>query len=238
MKTRGMWVLRAGLLFLAFAVAGCASGPQAVAYDPFEPFNRRVDHFNDTLDRAALKPVASTYQAWVPAPVRTGVSNVFNNLRDAWSALNAALQARPREAAENLMRFGVNTTLGLGGVLDIASEAGIPRTTLDFGHTLGRWGVPAGPYVVLPFLGPSSVRDSAGLLVDSQGDAVTQVPDHVPSRNSLSVLRVVDMRVGLLRAGDLIDGVALDRYSFMRDAYLQRRQSQIGAATEERFDQD
>ncbi len=228
-NTPTIWLRLAGAAALVLALTGCATGPDANPQDPLEPFNRTVSSFNDTVDDAVLKPVATAYQTVTPSPVRTGVNNFFGNLRDLYSALNALLQARPKVALENFMRFNLNTFLGLGGVLDIASEAGIPRTTLDFGHTLGRWGVPSGAYVVLPFFGPSSVRDSAGLVVDTYGDPVAGV-DHVPTRNSLYTLRVVDTRAGLLRAGNLLEGAALDKYSFTRDAYLQRRQSQVEAA--------
>ncbi len=235
--TARRWGVFACLAAVLAVLGGCATGPQANPNDPFEPFNRSMTRFNDGLDDAVLKPVATAYRDAVPSPVRTGVHNFFGNLRDAWSAVNALLQARPREAVENFMRFNVNTFLGLGGLLDIATEMGIERTTLDFGHTLGRWGVPAGPYVVLPFFGPSSVRDATGLLADRQGDLVVQGVDHVPTRNTLYGLRVVDTRAGLLRAGELLEEAALDKYSFTRDAYLQRRQSQIGLqAPEERYD--
>lgn len=207
-------------------LAGCATGPDANPKDPLEPFNRGVYRFNDAVDTAVLKPVATAYVDITPSPVRTGVSNFFGNLGDLWSAVNAGLQLRPRETADNLMRFGVNTVLGFGGLLDIASEAGIERTRIDFGQTLGRWGVPSGAYLVLPFFGPSTVRDTGGLAVDTLGDPVGHV-DHVPSRNSLYALRVVDTRAGLLRAGELFDDAALDKYSFMRDFYLGRRQRQI-----------
>lgn len=228
MSARSKMALRTAGVLLCLGLVGCASGPQAQAHDPLEPFNRGVDRFNDGADRAVFKPVASAYQETVPRPVRLGVSNFFGNLRDLWSSANALLQARPREAAENFMRFNVNTVFGLGGVLDVASEMGIERTTLDLGHTLGRWGVPSGPYLVLPFFGPSSVRDAVGTLGDNQGDAVTQAVSHVATRNTLAAVRLVDTRAGLLRAGELLDEVALDRYTFTRDAYLQRRQSQIG----------
>lgn len=207
-------------------MAGCATGPDANPRDPLEPFNRGVYRFNDAVDTAVLKPVATAYQKVTPSPVRTGVSNFFGNLGDLWSSVNAGLQLRPREATENLMRFSVNTVFGLAGVLDIASEMGIPRSRLDFGQTLGRWGAPSGPYLVLPLLGPSSVRDGTGLIVDAAGDPVMGV-DHVPTRNSLVALRLVDTRAGLLRAGTLLDEAALDKYSFMRDFYLNRRQNQI-----------
>jgi phospholipid-binding lipoprotein MlaA len=220
-------VSKGATLALTFSViAGCATGPDANPRDPLEPFNRGVYQFNDAVDTAVLKPVATAYQKVTPSPVRTGVGNFFGNLGDLWSSVNAGLQLRPREATENLMRFSVNTVFGLAGLLDIASEMGIPRTRLDFGQTMGRWGAPSGPYLVLPLLGPSSVRDGTGLIVDVVGDPVTGV-DHVPTRNSLMALRVVDTRAGLLRAGTLLDDAALDKYSFMRDFYLNRRQNQI-----------
>ncbi|WP_144327374.1 MlaA family lipoprotein [Tepidimonas charontis] len=215
---------------VAAALGGCASGPDAHPHDPLEPFNRGVYRFNEAVDEAVLKPVAQGYQAAVPRPVRIGVNNFFGNLRDLWSAVNAVLQARPQPAVENVMRFSVNTALGFGGVLDLASEMGITRTTLDFGQTLGRWGVPAGPYLVLPLLGPSTVRDTVALPVDRQGDPVAQGIDHVATRNSLQALRIVDQRAGLLRAGELLEQAALDKYGFTRDAYLARRQRQIDAA--------
>lgn len=221
----------AGLLLgAALTLGGCATGPQAHPADPLEPFNRGVFQFNEAVDAAVLKPVATGYTHVVPSPVRTGVRNFFANWRDLWSAVNAVLQARPQPAAENTMRFAVNTVFGFGGLLDLATEMGIPRTTLDFGHTLGRWGVPAGPYLVLPLLGPSSVRETVALPVDHRGDAVAQGIDDVATRNTAQGLRVVDTRAGLLRAGDLLEQAALDKYSFTRDAYLARRQRQVQAA--------
>lgn len=216
-----------GALVLSISMLGaCATGPDANPRDPLEPFNRSVTKFNDAVDEAVLKPVATAYQEVTPSVVQTGVGNFFGNLGDLWSSVNAALQLRPREATENLARFNLNTFFGLGGLLDIASEAGIPRTRIDFGQTMGRWGVPSGPYLVLPLLGPSSARDTAGLLVDSQGDLLTEVTP-VSARNSLYALRIVHTRASLLRAGSVLEGAALDRYSFMRDFYLNRRQNQI-----------
>lgn len=217
-----------GVLLSATVVlaAGCATGPDANPRDPLEPFNRSVYQFNDAVDTAVLKPVATVYQDITPSPIRTGVGNFFGNLGDLWSSVNAGLQLRPREATENLMRFSVNTVFGLAGVLDIASEMGIPRTRLDFGQTLGRWGAPAGAYLVLPIFGSSSVRDGTGLVVDSSVDMVSGL-NHVPTRNSLTALRVVDTRATYLRASSLLEEAALDKYSFTRDLYLNRRQSQI-----------
>ena len=214
------------LLIGAALLGGCASGPNAHPRDPLEPFNRGVSEFNEAVDGAVLKPVATAYRDVTPDLVRTGVSNFFGNLRDVWSALNATLQLKPRAAAENALRVGVNTAFGFGGLLDIASEMGIERTTLDFGQTLGRWGVPSGPYLVLPIFGPSTFRDAAGFGVESNGDLVSKV-DHIPTRNSLYALRAVETRANLLRATTMLEGAALDKYSFTRDIYLQRRQSLI-----------
>lgn len=224
---------------------GCASGPQANPADPLEPFNRSVYNFNEGLDRAVLKPVATAYQNITPSPVRTGVTNFFDNLSDAWSFVNNVLQARPTEAADTLFRFTTNTLWGLGGIFDVASDLNIPKHREDFGQTLGTWGLASGPYVVLPLFGPSSVRDSAGLLVDRQGSLLSQA-DNVSARNSLTGLSLVDTRANLLEAGNLLDQAALDKYAFTRDAYLQRRQSLVGAGEgdagnersvpEERFD--
>lgn len=228
----GMW-----LLLGVVAFAGCATGPHANPKDPIEPFNRGVQRFNDGVDEAFLKPVATVYRDVTPDLVRTGVNNFFSNLRDLWSSVNAALQLRPREATENFLRFSVNTFWGIGGLLDIASEMQIERTTLDFGQTLGRWGVPSGPYLVLPFMGPSTLRDTVGMGVESTGDLLSGM-NHVPSRNSLYALRIVETRANLLRAGSLLDQAALDKYSFTRDAFLQRRESQIRALTGKNVDAD
>lgn len=215
-----------GMVLVAAVLAGCASGPGANPRDPLEPFNRNMSEFNDTVDKAVLKPVATVYRDVAPDLVRTGVSNFFSNLGDVWSFINATLQLRPLEAAENFMRFNVNTVFGLGGLLDVASEMGIERTRLDFGQTLGRWGVPSGPYLVLPIFGPSSFRDAAGFTVEARGDLVQGLED-VSLRNSLYALRAVETRANLLRASSMLEGAALDRYSFTRDVYLQRRQSQV-----------
>jgi phospholipid-binding lipoprotein MlaA len=170
--------------------------------------------------------VATVYRDVLPSPIRTGVNNFFSNLQDAWSVVNSALQLKGEAAANNLVRFGVNTFLGLGGVLDIASEMRIERHTEDFGQTLGYWGVGAGPYLVLPLLGPSTVRDTAALPVDAQGNLVSGISD-VATRNSATVLNLLDRRARLLDATQLLDQVALDPYTFTRDAHLQRRRNSV-----------
>ncbi len=205
---------------------GCAAGPNANPRDPLEPLNRSVSKFNDGVDRAVLKPVATAYRDVLPSPVRTGVYNFFGNIKDMWSFVNSVLQLRPTLAIDNAVRVAMNTFFGLGGLIDIAGEFGIERHSQDFGQTLGRWGVPTGPYIVLPLLGPSSVRDTASVLVYSKGDPVWNLKD-IDSRNSLYLLRGIDQRAKLLSAGELLDQIALDKYTFTRDAYLQSRDSEI-----------
>ena len=219
--------LRRGLAAALLSLLGaCATGPDANPQDPLEPFNRGMTQVNDAVDGALLKPVATVYKDIAPDPVRTGVNNFFQNLGDVWSFINATLQLRPREAAENFLRVNVNTVFGVAGLFDVASEMGLERTRLDFGQTLGRWGVPSGPYLVLPIFGPSSFRDAAAFGIESRGDLVQGLSD-IPSRNTLYALRAVEARANLLRASSMLEGAALDKYSFMRDFYLQRRQSQI-----------
>lgn len=209
------------VLALAFA-SGCATGPNADPRDPLEPFNRGVYQFNEGLDRAVLKPTAEAYNNVLPSPVRTGVRNFFANLTDAWTAVNALLQGKGQAAVESFFRVQVNTMFGLGGLIDVASEADIPRHREDFGKTLGHWGVPTGPYLVLPLLGPSSVRDTAALPVDFMGNPLTYVHDGGVSYG-LYTLRIIDIRAQLLRASGVLEGAALDKYSFTRDVYLQLR---------------
>lgn len=219
-------------------LAGCATGPNADPRDPIEPFNRGVYRFNDALDTAVLKPVATAYRDVTPQLIRRGASNFFANLEDIWSFVNNALQFKGQAAGDSLARFGINTFFGMGGIFDVASDLSIEKHSRDFGQTLGYWGVAPGPYLVLPLLGPSSLRDTAALPVDMAGDLVSQV-SHIPTRNSAKVIRIIDNRSELLRAGDMLDEIALDKYSFIRDAYLQRRRNAIydGNPPEERFDE-
>jgi len=212
----------AALLCMVLLFTGCASAPPnyiAHPADPFEQYNRSMTKFNDGVDNAVMKPVATAWKTVTPQPVRTGVGNFFGNLGDAWSFINNLLQFRGRAAFDSLVRFGTNSTLGLGGMLDIASAAGIERHKQDFGQTLGRWGVPTGPYLVLPLLGPSTVRDTVALPVDSLADALRTVKP-VRARNGLYVLRAVNQRAQLLGATSVLDAAALDPYSFTRDVYL------------------
>lgn len=208
-------------------LGACATpGGPAAARDPFETMNRAVFRFNDALDRAVLEPVAKGYHDYLPAELRLLVGNVFGNLADLWTAANQLLQGKPGEAASDLSRFVLNSTLGFAGLADIATPAGFDKHHEDFGQTLGRWGLPAGPYLVLPLLGPSSLRDAPARLVDYHGDLLLAV-DSAGRRNNAVVLRTVDDRAQLLRAQRLVEGAALDRYSFIRDGYLQRRRNQV-----------
>jgi phospholipid-binding lipoprotein MlaA len=213
-------------LWLA-ALGGCAtSSARPNPRDPWEPVNRELQSFNEGIDNLLLKPVAQVYVKHVPPLVRTGVSNVFNNMSDAWSAVNSLLQGRLQDAEENLARFQINSTFGVLGLFDVASDLNIERHREDFGQTLGRWGVPTGPYLVIPFYGPSTVRDAASLAVDRRYDIVRTFPN--PNTSEVFyVSRTIDRRANLLRAVNVLEGAAIDRYAFTRDAYLQVRRAEI-----------
>lgn len=223
----GRAVLAAGLA-AAIALGGCASsqGPDA-GVDPLEPMNRAIFAFNEHLDQYAFEPAARAYRDYVPETFRFIAGNMFENLRDIWTAGNNLLQGKPGAALGDLTRVVINTTFGFAGMGDVASELGLQKHREDFGQTLGVWGVPTGPYLVLPFFGPSNFRDGFGLGLDSYGDPLVHVVDDVGMRNSLWAIRALDLRARLLQAGALMDDVALDRYRFMRDAYLQRRRSLV-----------
>jgi phospholipid-binding lipoprotein MlaA len=194
--------------------------------DPLEPFNRGVYQFNETLDKYVMKPVAQGYQFVLPQPVRTGVGNFFSNINDVSILANNVLQGKFVPALDDFARIVINTTLGLLGILDIASEAGIPKHEEDFGQTLGFWGVGDGPFIMLPFFGPSNARDTVGRVGDVFTDVVTYV-DPTGTRNVIWGTRVVDRRAQLLDASTVLDAAALDRYEFLRDAYLQRRRNLV-----------
>ena len=208
------------------ACSGCATHLAADPRDPLEQFNRGAFGFNDALDRAILKPAATVYRDVTPSLVRAGISNFLGNLDDVWSFVNTLLQLNAQGAAQNFMRVNVNTVFGLGGMLDVASEMGIERQREDFGQTLGAWGVPSGPYIVLPFFGPSTLRDTVAIPVNTRGDIVSAI-NHIPTRNSFKALDLMDVRSSLLSAGDTLDQVALDKYTFVRDAFLQRRRNAV-----------
>ena len=236
-------------LFLAAMVlallGACASVPPgttktaAQTIDPWENWNRKVFAFNDAVDEAVLKPVATAYRNAVPQLLRTGVSNFFGNIGDIWSAANHLLQGKLAGSLEMGMRVLTNTFFGLGGILDPATELKIERRPEDFGQTLAVWGVGNGPYVVLPLLGPSTLRDTTALPLDRYAASTSR---YFSDFNTYAVtsLQVISLRSELLSTTTLLDQVALDRYSFVRDAYLSRRLDQIydGAPPMETFDDE
>ena len=212
---------------LAGLVSGCATTGGGSARDPLQPLNRAIFGFNETFDEVLMKPVAEGYRAVLPEMVRTGVTNFFSNIEDVWIAANNLLQGKPENALQDVMRVAINTVIGLGGLIDVASDAGLDKHNEDFGQTLGRWGVGSGPYLVLPFLGPSTLRDGIGLFaVNNAADPVWNL-DHIPTRNTLYAGRAVDYRANALDAVRIMEEAALDKYRFVRDAHLQRRRSLI-----------
>jgi phospholipid-binding lipoprotein MlaA len=222
-----VWRAGSGALALAALVvlSGCATVPPGAGNDPrdpFESFNRQVFAFNDGLDRVVIKPLAQVYEKVLPAPVQECFSNGFSNLREPSNAFNNLLQGKAADAVSDVCRFAINTTVGLLGCFDVAQRMGLQRSREDFGQTLGVWGAGPGPYLVLPLFGPSSIRDAAGLGVETVLDVNFWI-DNVRVRNSLFGTRLVNARSELLKADDLISAAALDKYTFIRDGYLQRR---------------
>lgn len=218
------------LLSVTCFFVGCASIPAGVEpspRDPWESFNRSVFEFNEGLDTYLLKPVVAAYRFILPEIVREGIYNFFSNYSDIYTALQNLLQGKPDYAFNDLMRVAVNTIFGLGGLMDVATPGGLEKHKEDWGQTFGVWGIPSGPYVVLPFFGPSTVRDTFGTAADLETDYLFRYIPDVGLRNSITGLRVVNARNTYYEAGDLLDGAAIDKYSFLRDAYLQRREYQI-----------
>jgi phospholipid-binding lipoprotein MlaA len=228
-----LWVgrlQRLVLLSVTCLFVGCASIPAGVEpspRDPWESFNRSVFEFNEGLDTYLLKPVVAAYRFILPEIVREGIYNFFSNYSDIYTALQNLLQGKPDYAFNDLMRVAVNTIFGLGGLMDVATPGGLEKHKEDWGQTFGVWGIPSGPYVVLPFFGPSTVRDTFGTAADLETDYLFKYIPDVGLRNSITGLRVVNARNTYYEAGDLLDGAAIDKYSFLRDAYLQRREYQI-----------
>jgi phospholipid-binding lipoprotein MlaA len=212
------------LLIAAALLAGAAHAQSA--NDPLEPMNRAVFKFNDALDNAVLTPVAKGYQAVVPELVRTGIGNFFGNFSDGWSAINQLLQGKGEAAATMTMRVATNSLFGLGGLFDVASDLGMERQSEDFGQTLGRWGMPAGPYLVWPLLGPSTGRDTLARPLDLYWSPSLLVNDG-GAIAGLSALQLIDTRANLLSASRVLDGIALDKYTFVRDAYIARRRNLV-----------
>jgi phospholipid-binding lipoprotein MlaA len=226
---------RITILIVCASMIGCASipaGSERSPDDPWEPFNRSVFSFNESLDDYLLKPITKGYRFILPKPAQQGIDNFFGNYRDIYTSANNLLQGNLSMAFSDLMRVVVNTIFGLGGLFDVATPGGLEKHKADFGQTFGVWGIPSGPYVVLPFFGPSNVRDTFGTAVDLETDYLFRMLPNVALRNSLTALRVVNARNNYYEAGDLLEGAALDKYTFTRDAYIQQRQYQIDKAKE------
>ncbi|MGY1490413.1 MlaA family lipoprotein [Methylobacillus pratensis] len=218
---------------VALSMAGCATQANK---DPLESMNRGIYKFNDTADKAVLKPIAGAYKAVLPSPIRTGVNNFFSNLGTFTSLINNILQLELGKAMDNAGRLVINSTIGIGGLIDVASMDDVPRHKADFGQTLGKWGVGSGAYLVLPFIGPSTFRDTAGLTVDTLYFDPIQYTNHVRVRNQLRMVNFIDLRSQYLPASDLIDDAALDPYIFMREAYLQRREQFVTGQASSEYD--
>ncbi len=215
------------LVFLsAIAVQGTAWA-QTDPRDPLEPLNRVIHDFNEAVDRVIMKPVAQGYRTVTPGFVQTGVRNFFSNLEDVGVMANNLLQFKLEQGTGDFLRLAVNSTFGLLGVLDVASEMGLRKHNEDFGQTLGRWGVNSGPYLVLPFFGPSNFRDTVGQFVDRNYTDPVRHIDDIGVRNRTAVLRVVSRRTDLLDAKAAVDMAALDGYEFTRDFYLERRRALV-----------
>jgi len=217
---------------LLLALGGCATikdarGGPGARLDPWENWNRKVFSFNEGLDEKVLKPVATGYAKIVPQFARRSIDNFFANAADAWSAVNNVLQGKPEPALQDVVRVTTNTVFGFFGLLDIASEFGLEHHYEDFGQTLGRWGFGAGAYIVWPVLGPSSVRDSAALPADRWFASPAEYINDGRWQFGITTLQIINTRANLLGASKLLDDIALDKYSFIRDAYLQRRRSLV-----------
>ena len=231
---RSKLITLVAILLVTF-MAGCSTTSNK---DPLEGLNRGIYKFNDVTDKAVFKPVAGAYKAVAPTPIQTGVSNFFANIRTFVTSINQVLQFKFNKAAESAGRFIINSTIGIAGLIDVASKDGIPQYKEDFGQTLGYWGLGDGPYLVLPFLGPSSVRDTTGLVAESFTIDPLGYIDDPRARNITYGTLFISTRAGYLPGSDLLDEAALDPYSFMRDAYLQRRANQVadGAVAAKSYD--
>lgn len=212
------------LLCTALLMGGCATSGNPK--DPIEGFNRAMFGINEAVDKVAIKPVAKAYDFVLPSPIKRGVSNVFGNVDDVFIGVNNLLQGKGKDGITDIGRVLINSTIGIFGIFDIASTMGIEKHDEDFGQTFGRWGIGPGAYVVVPFFGPRTARDTVGLVLDVKADPIANIHD-VPSRNGLLVLRVISDRAQLLPADKVIEEAALDKYAYIRDGYLQRRRNLV-----------
>ena len=205
----------------ATLVAGCAAAPSRD--DPFEPMNRVSYRVHEVVDGHVVKPMVQAYVDYTPHPIQQAIRNFFNNIDDLFSFINAALQNKPDQAGHSLGRVITNTGFGILGLIDIASDAGIPKSNEDFGQTFGVWGIPQGPYIFIPVFGPTTVRDGTGWIIRGYASPIGYLPD-VPTRNILWGIGLVDLRASALQAESLVSQAAIDPYTFIRRSYLQRRE--------------
>jgi phospholipid-binding lipoprotein MlaA len=232
MKTPKRFVRWSLAALLPLLLSACAStsvpGAGSDPRDPYENYNRAMFEFNRTFDDNLLKPVAKGYMTVLPSVVRSAIGNFFGNIGDVWTAANNYLQGKPKDGTTDVVRVVFNSTFGIAGLIDVATPMGLPKHEEDFGQTLGVWGAKSGPYVVLPFFGPSTLRDAFAKPIDLYADPLT-ASNNVPVRveNSARALRLVDDRAAMLETGSLMESAALDPYQFFRDAYLQRRENRI-----------
>ena len=226
--TKYIQILLLGVMTTFFV--GCASIPDGQPKskkDPWELVNRNVFSFNESLDKYLVKPLTQTYEFIVPEFIRNRLSNVFANIGDVYTAVNQLLQGKPKTAFDDLTRVIINTTMGIGGIFDVATDAGLEKHNEDFGQTFGVWGIKDGPYMVLPLLGPSNVRDTVGWFADLQTDILINYINDIPLRNTITGVRVIDQRSKYLNSSNLLEEAAFDKYTFVRDAYIQRRRNRI-----------
>jgi len=224
-------ILKSVLMLSVLMMTACASIQQTERVekiDPFERVNRVVFSFNETADQYVIKPIAEGYKFVLPELVRTGVTNFFSNINDVLIGANNLLQGKPANAASDIGRFFINSTVGILGLFDVATDMGLDKNREDFGQTLGVWGFSDGPYIVLPFFGASNVRDTVGFVVDVEADFMINTNKlNSDEKIAINSLRIINRRADLLDAGQLLEDAAFDKYSFLRDGYLQRRRNQI-----------
>lgn len=216
-------------------LSACAAAPNKD--DPFEPWNRAMYEVHQAVDGAVIKPIAQAYVAYVPEPIRTGVSNFFGNIDDLFTGINNVLEGNGNQAGDDFGRVLLNTSMGFGGILDLASMVGIPKDKKDFGITFGKWGIPQGPYLFVPLFGPTTVRDGTGVLVRYFTGPVGYI-DNIALRNSLYGLGYLDLRAQALSAESVLDTAALDKYRFLRNAYLNNRYYQVYGKPPPQEDED
>ncbi len=232
-KTITQYVRYLALALAAWLCVACATVTTPNPKDPLESYNRSMFMANAAFDLVVTKPIARGYVAVTPAPVRECVGNIFDNLKVPFSALNNLLQGKPQAACEDVMRFAMNTVFGLGGCFDVATAAGIPNHKADFGQTLGVWGVPSGPYLVLPFIGSSNVRDAFATIGQMpmknpiDRNVITKDIHHIPTRNTALGVDIINTRANLLPATDALEKMGVDEYAFVRDAAIRRRLNKV-----------